>query len=65
MKSLPSILTLGNLTSGMLAVIMAIHGEFALAVTMIWWPCSLICLTAMPHENCIVKGVRQGAGFPG
>ncbi|KAF4325003.1 hypothetical protein G195_001687 [Phytophthora kernoviae 00238/432] len=36
MKSLPSILTLGNLTSGMLAVIMAIHGEFALAVTLIW-----------------------------
>ncbi|KAA8786190.1 CDP-diacylglycerol--serine O-phosphatidyltransferase [Paenibacillus sp. RRE4] len=36
MKSLPSILTLGNLSSGMLAVIMAIHGEFALAVTMIW-----------------------------
>ncbi|MDT9722691.1 CDP-diacylglycerol--serine O-phosphatidyltransferase [Paenibacillus sp. ClWae2A] len=36
MKSLPSILTLGNLSSGMLAVIMAIHGEFALAVMMIW-----------------------------
>lgn len=36
MKALPSILTLGNLASGMLAIIMAIHGEFALAVTMIW-----------------------------
>ena len=36
MKALPSVLTLGNLSSGMIAILFAVHDQIFAAVTMIW-----------------------------